>query len=324
MTTNAKKSLSVAIAVLTFGDKLLLTTRHAHTHQGDKLEFVGGKIEQGETPITALHREVQEEIGLDIRQNRTVKLGKLCHDYDDRVVTLYVYWVELSDSQYLDCKDKKFGQDNQPMAFYDKSWVVRCANMPTANQPILDWLSLPSVLIISQNVQSKDNWLTMYAQNLPKNALFYARTGLATNDSTKLIEHLTSIRPDVRWVLTLSDYRARGKADFVKLNRHELSSAFDGRLSLPDVPLFVGVHDEREADMANALARTHRICGALVSPVKPTQSHPDAVPLGFTGLQNLADKLNMPVIALGGLHRDDLERVHEHGAVAVSGIRGIL
>ena len=69
-----KQVIPVAIAVLAYGDNLLLATRHQDQHQGGKLEFVGGKIEQGETPIHALRREVAEEIGLDISGNLAVKL----------------------------------------------------------------------------------------------------------------------------------------------------------------------------------------------------------------------------------------------------------
>lgn len=58
--TTSGKIIPVAVAVLRFSDKFLLATRHAHQHQGGKLEFVGGKIEQGETPKSALIREVSE------------------------------------------------------------------------------------------------------------------------------------------------------------------------------------------------------------------------------------------------------------------------
>ena len=56
MTINGKKTVQVAIAVLVFGEQLLLATRKSGQHQGGKLEFIGGKIEPNETPVQALMR----------------------------------------------------------------------------------------------------------------------------------------------------------------------------------------------------------------------------------------------------------------------------
>lgn len=48
-------------------------------------------------------------------------------------------------------------------------------------------------------------------------------------------------------------------------------------------------------------ARRLRIGAALVSPVFPTRSHPDARTLGLIGLARLARTAKIPVIALGGM-----------------------
>ncbi|MBE9577806.1 MULTISPECIES: (deoxy)nucleoside triphosphate pyrophosphohydrolase [Moraxella] len=144
MTTKGKNSpkiTPVAVAVLRYGDEFLLATRHAHQHQGGKLEFVGGKIEPDETPQTALIREVSEELGLDISNNAMSELGQVYHDYEDKAVRLYVYDIILSDSQYLDFKDKKFGLDNQALLWLDKMTLLQSdERFPQANQQILMWL----------------------------------------------------------------------------------------------------------------------------------------------------------------------------------------
>ncbi len=45
--------------------RLLAARRHATTHAGG-WEFPGGKVEPGEEPLAALHRELAEELGLPI------------------------------------------------------------------------------------------------------------------------------------------------------------------------------------------------------------------------------------------------------------------
>lgn len=69
------KVVNVAVAVIHFNNQYLLGFRHASQHQGNRYEFVGGKIEPDETPTQGLIREVHEEIGLDIAQNTAVKMG---------------------------------------------------------------------------------------------------------------------------------------------------------------------------------------------------------------------------------------------------------
>ena len=86
----------------------------------------------------------------------------------------------------------------------------------------------------------------------------------------------------------------------------------------------VGVHDANEVMMANLLARHARIIAAMVSPVLPTQSHPMAPVLGWQRFSELAGQLSMPAIALGGLNPSDAVTAKAYGAVAISGIRGML
>lgn len=136
------KLVAVAVAVLRHGDEFLLATRHAHQHQGGKLEFVGGKIELDETPQTALIREVGEELGLDIGDNMMRELGQICHDYGDKAVHLFVYEIMLNDHQYLDFKDKKAGLDHQPLLWLDKNTLLNSGErLPKANEQILAWLA---------------------------------------------------------------------------------------------------------------------------------------------------------------------------------------
>ncbi len=57
------------------------------------------------------------------------------------------------------------------------------------------------------------------------------------------------------------------------------------------------------------------------SPVQPTQTHPDAQPLGWDRAGELIVGFNRPVFLLGGVGPSDASRAHELGAQGVAGIR---
>ena len=55
----------VVAGIIQLGDKILICRRRADQPHALKWEFPGGKLEPGETPGVALHRELQEELGID-------------------------------------------------------------------------------------------------------------------------------------------------------------------------------------------------------------------------------------------------------------------
>lgn len=81
--------LLVTAAVVFFQDKLLITQRPADKHHGGLWEFPGGKLEENESPVEALHRELDEELGLTVDQCRIYDV--VYHRYDERPVLLMVY-----------------------------------------------------------------------------------------------------------------------------------------------------------------------------------------------------------------------------------------
>ena len=60
-----KKRIWVAVGVIENerGD-IFIARRSSDRHQGDRWEFPGGKVESGEDLLTALDRELWEEIGI--------------------------------------------------------------------------------------------------------------------------------------------------------------------------------------------------------------------------------------------------------------------
>lgn len=82
----------VVAALIWDGERLLACQRPAHKARGLLWEFVGGKVEAGETHTQALIRECREELGITIRVD---SLFKLTHEYPDLTVHLSLYHAAI-------------------------------------------------------------------------------------------------------------------------------------------------------------------------------------------------------------------------------------
>lgn len=91
--SNASAPLAVVCALIERDDCVLMAQRPAHKHLGGKWEFPGGKVEPGETPEAALHRELQEELGCTVEILRA--LAPHTHAYATVTVQLIPFVVRL-------------------------------------------------------------------------------------------------------------------------------------------------------------------------------------------------------------------------------------
>lgn len=74
-------ALQVVAALIYQGDRLLVCQRRAKDLFPLKWEFPGGKVESGEDCVSALRRELREELGIEIQSAREVFRHK--HLYSD-------------------------------------------------------------------------------------------------------------------------------------------------------------------------------------------------------------------------------------------------
>ena len=74
--------------------KILIAKRIARGEMGDRWEFPGGKIEEGESDTVAIKREMKEEFGCDCQIFEQLAHGSFIHNGKDCTVT--AYRVELS------------------------------------------------------------------------------------------------------------------------------------------------------------------------------------------------------------------------------------
>jgi len=127
--------IAVVCALIERDGHVLMAQRPAHKHLGGKWEFPGGKIEPGETPEAALHRELHEELGVTITVTRT--LAPHTHAYPAVTIELIPFVVRLT-------ADSPAPQTHEHAAL---RWIptaeLLTLDLPEADLPIIsDYLSL--------------------------------------------------------------------------------------------------------------------------------------------------------------------------------------
>lgn len=344
----SKQVVHVAVAVIRYQDEFLLGYRSRHQHQGELFEFVGGKIEAGETATDALCREVLEETGLDIYQNKLLKLGRIWHDYADKSVCLHVFQISLSNTQFEKYRQKSHGLENQPLIWASKTELLaQKFPLPKANMTILAWLSLPDCLAVTLPVTEFEppfDWLDYHQTAIPKHAWVYVRPkasleGQGAVSDVELSKQLISQRSDIKVILPVSVAQKLDDSSQMlpqlmagHLSQSELLAPDFGGLKLTKFnhPLVVSCHDDQSIKAANTLAKLRLsqqlppVLAILLAPVLPTMSHPNEPALGWQAWSDLAALADVPVIALGGLSPEQFDTAQGFGAMTISGIRQFL
>lgn len=302
--------LHVAAAVVRDGNgRILITQRAKHAHQGGLWEFPGGKLEAGETPQQALVRELREEVGIEVKTAQP--LIKVRHDYGDRRVLLDVWSVDDFDGEAWGCE----GQALQWIAPQQLSDFA----FPAANLPIIKAALLPSyygilegnsveqVLVRCQQfLQAGVSLIQLRLKSLP------IESRQAVAEQVLVICQQRSVKLLLNSDLQLADFQCDG----VHLSSRTLQTC----QQRPKGLVGASCHNLDELRLAEKLALDF----AVLAPIQPTTTHPDAHPLGWQQMQALIEQVNLPVYALGGLRLDDLELALANGAQGLAGISTFL
>ncbi|MDN3436796.1 (deoxy)nucleoside triphosphate pyrophosphohydrolase [Planococcus sp. APC 3900] len=88
-----KKNIRVVGAVIIDGDKILCAQRGMEKSLPGLWEFPGGKIEETETPQSALQREIQEEMHCRVEIGEQVE--HTVYEYDFGIVHLTTFYCQL-------------------------------------------------------------------------------------------------------------------------------------------------------------------------------------------------------------------------------------
>ncbi len=87
--------IEVVAALIREGNKFMICQRPAHKARGLLWEFVGGKVEAGESDKEALVRECREELGVTLSVGD--RFADVVHAYPDLTVHLTLYCATIAE-----------------------------------------------------------------------------------------------------------------------------------------------------------------------------------------------------------------------------------
>jgi len=307
--------IHVAVAaIVDEAQRVLIARRPDHVHQGGLWEFPGGKCEPGESIDDALQREIHEELGIQLGARRP--LIRIPHRYTDRSVLLDVWRVDAFTGQPKGCEGQVV------------EWVSLDAlgerAFPAANLPIIRALQLPTAYLITPEPGEDPKVFLAQLQRRLDDSIHLVQLrakGLDEADYRSLAERVIAQcrRSGAQVMLNANvELAVQLGADGIQLSSQRLQQA-DAR----DLPgeLLLGA----SCHTADELAHAHVIGAdfALLSPVKPTASHPDAPALGWETFARQVAACAMPVYALGGMTPADIDDAIVHGAQGIAAIRAL-
>lgn len=120
----------VAAALFDAQGRILITQRPTGKHMAGRWEFPGGKIAAGESEQEALARELQEELGVQMRSGRPVMA--LHHEYDEYGVELSMWVVDGYDGEPQ-------GLDGQGLKWVEAARLLE-EDMLEADRPFIEAL----------------------------------------------------------------------------------------------------------------------------------------------------------------------------------------
>jgi len=306
----------VAAAVIRRADNAILIARRPdRVHQGGLWEFPGGKVEAGETVQAALARELHEELGIQVgaASSRNQPLIQVAHDYGDKRVFLDVWEV-------ADFTGEPVGREGQPL-----QWVMPEAladfDFPAANWPIMQAARLPARYLITGDFDSQEEFVHRLEAALAQGVkLVQLRLKpMPNSERQRLVElALAHCRAAQARLLLKGDAKLVQslQADGLHLTSHELMTLRERPLPAP-FWVAASCHNPEQLAQAQRLG----VDFVVLSPVKPTPSHPDAQALGWESFTSWVRDTRLPVYALGGLGEGDIVEARQSGAQGVAAIR---
>ncbi len=126
---NLKTVLVAAAALIDADGRVMIAKRPEGKPMAGLWEFPGGKVNDGELPETALVRELEEELGLDITESCLAPFTFASHAYDDFHLLMPLYLCRVWKGQPV------------PREGQELKWVqpVRLGDypMPDADKPLV-------------------------------------------------------------------------------------------------------------------------------------------------------------------------------------------
>jgi 8-oxo-dGTP diphosphatase len=304
--------VAVAAAVIERPDgSFLLAKRPPGKPYPGYWEFPGGKIEAGESPCAALKRELYEELGIEV-QRAYPWLTRLYHYSHAH--------VRLNFIRVAGWTGEPAAREGQRLS-WQRPGNPTVAPMLPANAPILKALELPlEYAITDAGAFGIDSMLREV-----RRALDCGVRLMQIREHSMDPAALEVFAGAVMKAAQASDARVLVNGDEAlarRIGAHGLHLTARRLKQTTRRPEFdwcaASCHDESELDKAAQLDLDFAVLG----PIRPTPSHPHVAALGWQRFVQLVRGYPLPVFALGGLEKQDLEQARSHGAHGIAMIRG--
>jgi 8-oxo-dGTP diphosphatase len=304
----------MAAAITDARGRVLLARRTEGRDLAGLWEFPGGKREPGESPEQALVRELREELGIDVQVGPP--LIAVAQQYPNKRLRLDV-------RQVTQWQGIPRGHEGQALAWVPREKLVGYA-MPPADRPVVAALLQPDSYLVTPTPGDGDDaeWLAALERSLDagirrvqvrlpgldaarRRALVEAAAACCDAAGAEiLVNHDIALARELGLGLHLRAAQLRELRERPVAAGHRLAAS---------------CHDSDELRQAEALGCDF----AVVGPLKPTPTHPDAPGIGWTGFEHLREHAPLPIYAIGGLGPDDIATARHHGAQGVAAIRGL-
>lgn len=308
------KQVHVMVGILRDREgRVLISQRTADRPHSGRWEFPGGKLEVGEAPEAGLRRELREELG--VVAGAMQPLIGVYHEYPELHVFLDVREV------------RTYGGEPRSLEGQALRWLhpaeLDDADILEADLPIIRALQLPDVLLVTPEPAFENSFLASLEAAIAGGVRLVQLRAPSLNerDYEQLAwQALQVCRTHGAKLMLNADpsILRRVDADGVHLNGARLRSLRQ-RTVAERKWLSASCHDERELALAAALG----VDFALLGPVLPTATHPQAQAIGWRGFERLVGKAAFPVYALGGMRRKDVQRARDAGGQGIAAIRAL-
>ena len=296
--------------------RVLLARRTEGRDLAGLWEFPGGKVEPGESADAALVRELREELGIEARAGDA--LIRVPQQYPDKRLVLDVRHVEF--------RGVPKGLDGQALVWAP---LHRLASypMPPADRPVVAALLRPDRYLVTPAPEDDKAWLASLARALAGgvrcvqlrapglDALRWSRLAGLAMALCREAGAETLVNGD----LALAERLHAG----VHLRSAQLRDAGIGEALAPlkSAGRSIGASCHDVADLAQAEALGCDF--AVLGPVLPTRTHPQATGIGWEAFAAMRERVSLPIYAIGGLAIDDMAMARMHGAQGIAAIRGL-
>lgn len=312
--SSEQKIVHVVVAILkNEKQEVLLSRRMSDAHLGGLLEFPGGKVEQNESPVSALQREIKEELNIDVVHS--TPLIQIPYSYSDRKILLDAYLIDEYSGNVV-------GHEGQEI-FWKSIGELNHNEFPAANFGVIRALQLPKIFPVTPNYSvNPEKFLINFEKVISGASIEIVQLrshDLNTSDYMSLAKQCTDlcIKHGVKLILN----RDVAGIDTSLVAGLHLTS--DKLLSTKKIPqnrnYWVGAscHNAKEIEHANELKLDYLFLG----PVIEKNSSDNSAKLNWDGFAALSKNSLIPVYAIGGLSGADLEASIRFGGQGFAAIR---